>query len=210
MPAEADSRCADLHARRLGQSQRFEELLHRPQPRGGRALHGIAPAVVAVPLLDAAVFKPRGRVLRRRASLLRQLTRGQRAGQYSSREGAHRHFQVHAHRHGAAAGIDDQPAFQGLAARAQSLPDNEDWNGRFRRALKQFLRAARRFAQDQPGHVAGRRTVRPNTNSAASVSGNAGAAKPVPMVANRAVTLVPGHQLRNFDVFDVALNRVTA
>jgi phosphonoacetate hydrolase len=30
----------------------------------------------------------------------------------------------------------------------------------------------------------------------------------VPMVANRAVTVVPGHQLRNFDVFDVALNRV--
>ena len=31
----------------------------------------------------------------------------------------------------------------------------------------------------------------------------------VPMIANRAVTVVPGHQLRNFDVFDVALNRVT-
>ena len=30
----------------------------------------------------------------------------------------------------------------------------------------------------------------------------------VPMIANRAVTVVPGHQLRNFDVFDVALNRV--
>jgi phosphonoacetate hydrolase len=30
----------------------------------------------------------------------------------------------------------------------------------------------------------------------------------VPMIANRAVTIVPGHQLRNFDVFDVALNRV--
>ena len=30
----------------------------------------------------------------------------------------------------------------------------------------------------------------------------------VPMIANRAVTLPPGHQLRNFDVFDVALNRV--
>jgi phosphonoacetate hydrolase len=30
----------------------------------------------------------------------------------------------------------------------------------------------------------------------------------VPMIANRPVTLVPGHQLRNFDVFDVALNRV--
>jgi phosphonoacetate hydrolase len=32
----------------------------------------------------------------------------------------------------------------------------------------------------------------------------------VPMVANRAVTIPPGHTLRNFDVFDVALNRVTA
>ena len=30
----------------------------------------------------------------------------------------------------------------------------------------------------------------------------------VPMIANRAVTIQPGHQLRNFDVFDVALNRV--
>jgi phosphonoacetate hydrolase len=30
----------------------------------------------------------------------------------------------------------------------------------------------------------------------------------VPMIANRAVTVPPGHQLRNFDVFDVALNRV--
>jgi phosphonoacetate hydrolase len=30
----------------------------------------------------------------------------------------------------------------------------------------------------------------------------------VPMIANRAVTVLPGHQLRNFDVFDVALNRV--
>jgi phosphonoacetate hydrolase len=30
----------------------------------------------------------------------------------------------------------------------------------------------------------------------------------VPMIANRPVTVVPGHQLRNFDVFDVALNRV--
>jgi len=30
----------------------------------------------------------------------------------------------------------------------------------------------------------------------------------VPMIANRAVTLPPGHQLRNFDMFDVALNRV--
>lgn len=30
----------------------------------------------------------------------------------------------------------------------------------------------------------------------------------VPMIANRAVTLQEGHQLRNFDVFDVALNRV--
>jgi phosphonoacetate hydrolase len=30
----------------------------------------------------------------------------------------------------------------------------------------------------------------------------------VPMIANRAVTAVPGHPLRNFDVFDVALNRV--
>ena len=31
----------------------------------------------------------------------------------------------------------------------------------------------------------------------------------VPMIANRAVTMEEGHQLRNFDVFDVALNRVT-
>jgi phosphonoacetate hydrolase len=30
----------------------------------------------------------------------------------------------------------------------------------------------------------------------------------VPMIANRAVTLPEGHQLRNFDIFDVALNRV--
>jgi len=30
----------------------------------------------------------------------------------------------------------------------------------------------------------------------------------VPMIANRAVTIPAGHQLRNFDVFDVALNRV--
>ena len=29
----------------------------------------------------------------------------------------------------------------------------------------------------------------------------------VPMIANRTVTLQPGHRLRNFDVFDVALNR---
>jgi phosphonoacetate hydrolase len=32
----------------------------------------------------------------------------------------------------------------------------------------------------------------------------------VPMIANRPVTIPAGHQLRNFDVFDVALNRVTA
>ena len=32
----------------------------------------------------------------------------------------------------------------------------------------------------------------------------------VPMISNRAVTLPEGHQLRNFDVFDVALNRVAA
>jgi len=32
----------------------------------------------------------------------------------------------------------------------------------------------------------------------------------VPMIANRAVTLPTGHQLRNFDIFDVALNRVSA
>jgi phosphonoacetate hydrolase len=32
----------------------------------------------------------------------------------------------------------------------------------------------------------------------------------VPMIANRAVTLPEGHQLRNFDIFDVALNRVAA
>src|SRR3954471_20120086 len=32
----------------------------------------------------------------------------------------------------------------------------------------------------------------------------------VPMIANRAVTLAEGHQLRNFDIFDVALNRVAA
>ena len=31
----------------------------------------------------------------------------------------------------------------------------------------------------------------------------------VPMIANRAVTVPSGHQLRNFDVFDVALNRVS-
>jgi len=30
----------------------------------------------------------------------------------------------------------------------------------------------------------------------------------VPMIANRKVTLPEGHQLRNFDIFDVALNRV--
>ena len=30
----------------------------------------------------------------------------------------------------------------------------------------------------------------------------------VPMIANRKVTVPEGHQLRNFDVFDVALNRV--
>jgi phosphonoacetate hydrolase len=30
----------------------------------------------------------------------------------------------------------------------------------------------------------------------------------VPMIANRKVTIPAGHQLRNFDVFDVALNRV--
>jgi phosphonoacetate hydrolase len=30
----------------------------------------------------------------------------------------------------------------------------------------------------------------------------------VPMIANRSVTIPAGHQLRNFDVFDVALNRV--
>ncbi len=32
----------------------------------------------------------------------------------------------------------------------------------------------------------------------------------VPMIANRAVTVPSGHQLRNFDVFDVALNRVSS
>jgi phosphonoacetate hydrolase len=32
----------------------------------------------------------------------------------------------------------------------------------------------------------------------------------VPMIANRAVTLPEGHTLRNFDIFDVALNRVAA
>ena len=32
----------------------------------------------------------------------------------------------------------------------------------------------------------------------------------VPMIANRAVTIPAGHQLRNFDVFDVALNRVSS
>jgi phosphonoacetate hydrolase len=32
----------------------------------------------------------------------------------------------------------------------------------------------------------------------------------VPMIANRAVTLPAGHSLRNFDIFDVALNRVAA
>src|SRR5436305_14808265 len=32
----------------------------------------------------------------------------------------------------------------------------------------------------------------------------------VPMIANRAVTLAEGHQLRNFDIFDSALNRVAA
>jgi phosphonoacetate hydrolase len=32
----------------------------------------------------------------------------------------------------------------------------------------------------------------------------------VPMIANRAVTLPEGHQLRNFDIFDVALNRIAA
>jgi len=32
----------------------------------------------------------------------------------------------------------------------------------------------------------------------------------VPMIANRPVTLPEGHQLRNFDIFDVALNRVSA
>ena len=32
----------------------------------------------------------------------------------------------------------------------------------------------------------------------------------VPMIANRAVSVPAGHALRNFDVFDVALNRVTA
>lgn len=32
----------------------------------------------------------------------------------------------------------------------------------------------------------------------------------VPMIANRAVTIPAGHQLRNFDVFDVALNRISA
>ncbi|TMJ02706.1 MAG: phosphonoacetate hydrolase [Alphaproteobacteria bacterium] len=32
----------------------------------------------------------------------------------------------------------------------------------------------------------------------------------VPMIANRKVTLPEGHRLRNFDVFDVALNRVAA
>jgi phosphonoacetate hydrolase len=31
----------------------------------------------------------------------------------------------------------------------------------------------------------------------------------VPMIANRAVTVPAGHRLRNFDVFDVALNRVS-
>jgi phosphonoacetate hydrolase len=30
----------------------------------------------------------------------------------------------------------------------------------------------------------------------------------VPMIANRTVTLAEGHQLRNFDLFDVALNRI--
>ena len=30
----------------------------------------------------------------------------------------------------------------------------------------------------------------------------------VPMIANRRLELVPGHALRNFDVFDVALNRI--
>jgi phosphonoacetate hydrolase len=32
----------------------------------------------------------------------------------------------------------------------------------------------------------------------------------VPMIANRAVTIPAGHRLRNFDIFDVALNRVAA
>ena len=32
----------------------------------------------------------------------------------------------------------------------------------------------------------------------------------VPMISNRKLSLDPKHHLRNFDVFDVALNRVTA
>ncbi|MGL4810653.1 MAG: phosphonoacetate hydrolase [Beijerinckiaceae bacterium] len=32
----------------------------------------------------------------------------------------------------------------------------------------------------------------------------------VPMISNRKLALVPGHDLRNFDAFDVALNRITA
>jgi len=32
----------------------------------------------------------------------------------------------------------------------------------------------------------------------------------VPMIANRAVSIPAGHRLRNFDIFDVALNRVAA
>jgi phosphonoacetate hydrolase len=32
----------------------------------------------------------------------------------------------------------------------------------------------------------------------------------VPMIANRKVDISAGHKLRNFDIFDVALNRVAA
>ena len=73
--AELDLLLADLDVRRLGEPQRFQELLHRGDAGRGRAENRIGPAVRLVPTCQRTILKKRRGFFRRRHGFLRRLAR---------------------------------------------------------------------------------------------------------------------------------------
>ena len=79
--AELDRVLTELDDRRLDETERLEELLHRRDAAGRRSLHRINPAVGLVPAGDRAAFDQGRRLLRSVAGLLGELSGTEGAGE---------------------------------------------------------------------------------------------------------------------------------
>src|SRR5262249_13398404 len=116
---EADGALAQPYLRWRRQAQGLEELLYRPQSERGQPLHGISPAIVAVPLGYRPLLEKRCRFLGGGFRFFRNLARAQRTGQDTFRERLDGYLGPHNNHTRATIGFDQQPAFERLAARPE-------------------------------------------------------------------------------------------